>query len=262
MNKSYSLSTNRFLHLCFFLISAWLFIACDNNKEETTEFGIEVYYEARGEKHFVNESDTFNIQLGDTLSFYIEHMGEIVMLIGNDIVEIKEQPSGKYNCTLSEAGIGELIAYSESIEKNAFVYISFYMRAYEKIYKFRVLPTLTSITIDTDDVSVKNLIQTEVDNEYTPSGVYTLSCKTMSGGDLSYITAANDTIYGTFLTPTIKALDYISMHYNGREYNYAISRWGDALNVYVFTQDITSVFQDKYAGVHKVLVETVAAAFN
>jgi len=241
-------------------------VGCENNKNELEEVDttprLEIFYSidnTSSDKYSVMHNDTIAVNLGDTLSLYITeyYISRFIGVFGDSGVEITGNEDKEYMCVAVNSGVSSVGLYADT-EGEGYLDVIFFINISSYKYYFNIISDPV-VTIDTEDVTIKSLIQAQLKENMMPviNTSYRLECNAIDGGELLYVTASEG-FWGTFTTSRIDPITDMTLYYNNLEYSFIIEKIdSDELeNAYWLKQDLTSVFQDKYSNVNEVTVKT------
>jgi hypothetical protein len=238
----------------------------DDESENTGEEYIKIYYTYQGldSKQLASDNDTIVVNLGDTLFVSIEtdelNLGfDSVQILISSNFETEEIGDYEYQCVASESEISCIAAYVENLLPDALS--KFYVNITAPSYLLLITEE-PSFIIDVAEDSLETIIKADLEELYAPDfyNFYTLTCNTVSSGELQLVTAQNDTISGTFSSTDILALNDITLYYNNLIYNFTISSKDEDSGYYYLQQDLTEEFCTAYptAVINEVSITTCA----
>jgi hypothetical protein len=102
-----------------------------------------------------------------------------------------------------------------------------------------------TFSIDAEPGSLKDAIQTELEDTYAPERI-TLTCNAVTGGDLQLVTVEKETITGTFTTSNVLDLTGFTLYYNNSAYAFTLEKSATEPDYYFLEQDLTEEFRAKY----------------
>ena len=255
INSLNFLNVNKLLNIISLVAALTLSWSCskDDEPEKPEDANLRLYYSYQDKiNQLLSEEDTLTVNLGDSFSLKIS-VNEIdinnktLTLIGTSKFDYKETGDLEYQFITEHAGtytLGVFMTYNQESEAllSKFVvnvpYLCYRLLIYEEL-KF-------NINVGNEDI--KEAIQAELEENYTLefAGLYSLTCNTLTGGDLQLVTAKKDTISGIFSSSGIEELTDITMNYNNFTYMLTLEKSDTGPDYYVLHQNLTEEFQKKY----------------
>ncbi len=244
----------KLINVILFVSILFFCVCCKEDKEEdTNENGVklEIYYSYKdSDKQLISQNDTITVNLGDTLSLFVEVTGEYFGLWGDKSLEIQETGNREYSCVTKKTGIATIgsLAYGDTEISDELLF-NFFVKVPSITYSYIVFGDPTFV-IDIGNENLKNVIQTELEDSCILAffSYYKLECNTINGGSLLYRTASADTIMGTFSSSNIYNMTDITMNFNGSTYNFTSEEDKESklINGYLLKLDLTEKFRAKY----------------
>ena len=251
--------------IIFLLPVLFLLLRCEDDDEPTTnlEAKIEIYY-TYGDSinQPIENKDTITVDLGDTLSVFIELTGiesDAVELAGTDNFEIEKTGDLEYACVAKGTGVGDIAAYSSDLSSN--LRKNFYVAIPSFSYLFLIVEEPVFV-VDVENESLKTEIEAELEDDAPNiNDRYWLSCDAVDGGDLLVVTDEKDTLDGIFTSSNVIEMTDVTMYYNNSSYNFTLEESEEKGYLWWYLkQDLTEEFRTKYPSetINEVTITTLA----
>ncbi len=247
----------RTIFLLFLLLGG---LGCESDKKEEPENPVientEIYYFAGNEKQIISQNDTLSLNLGSTLTIYIDSVDNSNMYTQSPI-KITENNNYSYDCYAQQSALaGVMLLWNNDSE-----WMMFYINVLPSLVQYYVLET--NCTIDVANEALKEMIQIDLENNYIPLyEIIKLTYTTSNSGNIEIeYKSTEETIKGLFSEDD----SGINMIYNGEEHYFSINYVGIiGIEEYSMTQDLTETFQTKYPTetINRILTSTTVLKYE
>jgi hypothetical protein len=246
----------KFLNITLSVSVLCLFVSCskDNEPEKPEAPKLELYYTYQDTtRHLLFDNDVITINLGDTFSLFADITnitGDNLVILGKNSFEYEKTGDSSYQFAAQKAGLFNMGAFTYDQETGEDFITYFDVNVPSFFYEvFTAEDPVFNINVETE--SLKDAIQTELEDTYAPKFLYltriTLTCNTITGGDLEFVTAEKETVTGTFTTSNVFDLTDITMYYSNFVYAFTLEKKSDIGPAhYLLKQDLTEEFRAKY----------------
>ncbi len=239
----------KLLYIIFSLPFLFLLLRCEKEKEqlETKEQKFEIYYSYEDtSKQLISDNDSITVDLGDTLLVFVEISDidtSFINLISSGF-ETEKMRDLEYSCVAKKTGLGTIAAYSSDLSSDLLT--NFFVVIPSVSYTLIIVEN--SFIIDVENESLETTIHNELEDAYEPDtvSIFNLSCTTIEGGDLQFITNQKDTITGTFTSSNIINMNDILMDFNNYSFNFEVEKYESSRYYRYLKQDLTEEFRTKY----------------
>jgi|GEM_PF-2924234 len=247
----------KFLNITLSVSVLCLFFSCskDNEPEQPEDPKLELYYAYQDTtRHLLSDNDVIAINLGDTFSIFADITnitGDNLVILGKNSFEYEKTGDSSYQFVAQKAGLFNLGVFTYDQETGE-DFITYFDVDVSSSFFYEILMMEDPVfSIDTESENLKDAIQTELEDSYVPKSLYltliTLTCSTITGGDLQFVSDEDETALGTFTTSNVLDLTDITMYYNNFAYAFTLEKQSDiGPNHYLSKQELTEEFRAKY----------------
>lgn len=253
--------------LFILLFPVLIFTACSDSHDDDNEQAVTYYSINNSEKLLIQSGDIISVFADDYIVFYIDPSESCPLILTDDSVKLVDNGNGIYVCRAS--GVFESHVIFIFGEGDDAVTLYFYIHSQQKDPTpepeepgtlYYIIDSETAINVE--DESLKGAIQSDIDNDYTPSffSIKFIYTTPRSGEVKIFYKSTGETVNGLFNENE----SGINVTYNNKEYHYYFEHIGPGVEVCTMTQNLTDIFKIKYPleTINEILVVTTVLKYD